>query len=210
MSNLKDDLNSIRLWWKGTSLYKALLTTIPAALALTIIVLKIIALAIIAMTAVTGCSSKEKPPPYKLIFDTEPNVNDSAPMKVDVFLLKSNEEFMSADFFSLQDKAKGTLGDKLVNSDLLFIRPSQPTHCLLEKNLPEANYIGLIAEYKNLSGKKWRISFPVPVPEKPSFYEFWRSPSNELHVCIKVTNNGLSLIKECNLSCTAGAKETNE
>ncbi|BET96737.1 type VI secretion system lipoprotein TssJ [Xenorhabdus sp. TCT-1] len=145
-------------------------------------------------------------PPYKLIFNTESNVNDSAPVKVDVFLLKSNEEFISADFFSLQSKAQNTLGDKLVNKTLFFIRPFQPTHCLLEKNQPEANYIGLIAEYKELNGKKWRISFPVPVPEKPSFYEFWRTPSDELRLCVKVTNTGLSLIKECNLSCVTGDK----
>ncbi|PHM73432.1 outer membrane lipoprotein [Xenorhabdus kozodoii] len=132
-------------------------------------------------------------------------------MKIDIFLLKSNEEFMSADFFSLQDNArKNMLGDKLVNKNQLFIRPSQATHCLLEKSQPEANYIGLIAEYKELNGKKWRISFPVPVPEKPSFYEFWRSPSDELRVCVKVTNHGLSLIKECHLSCVAGAEKNNE
>ncbi|WP_228005638.1 type VI secretion system lipoprotein TssJ [Xenorhabdus sp. BG5] len=159
-----------------------------------------------ALIAITGCSSKANLPPYKLIFNSASNVNDSAPVKIDVFLLKSNEEFMSADFFSLQDKAQNTLGDKLVNKNLLFIRPFQPTHCLLEKNQPEANYIGLIVEYKKLNGKKWRISFPVPVPEKPSFYEFWRTPSDELRLCVKVTNNGLSLIKECNLSCVTGDK----
>nr|WP_244186210.1 type VI secretion system lipoprotein TssJ [Xenorhabdus ishibashii] len=158
------------------------------------------------LIAITGCSSKTNLPPYKFIFNTESNVNDYAPVKINIFLLKSNEEFMSADFFSLQNKAQNTLGDKLVNKDLLFILPSQSTHCLLEKNQPEANYIGLIAEYKTLNGKKWRILFPVPVPEKPSFYEFWRTPSDELRLCIKVTNNGLSLINECNLGCVTGDK----
>ncbi|MDC9580748.1 type VI secretion system lipoprotein TssJ [Xenorhabdus sp. PR6a] len=164
----------------------------------------------LVLLTITGCSSKAKLPPYQFIFNTESNVNDSEPMKIDVFLLKSNEAFMSADFFSLQGTAQEALGDKLVNEDQLFILPSQSTHCLMEKNQPEARHIGLIAEYKNLSGKKWRISFPVPVPENPPFYQFWRSPSDELRVCVKVTNKGLSLIKECHSSCAAGDKENNE
>ncbi|KMJ44196.1 hypothetical protein AB204_15685 [Xenorhabdus khoisanae] len=165
------------------------------------------------LITLAGCSSQEKKtklPPYKIIFTNTSNVNNSSPLKIHLILLKSNEEFMSADFFALQDKAQDTLGDKMVNEDQFFIRPSQPKHCLLEKNLSEANYIGIIAEYKQLNGKKWRISFPVPIPEKPSFYEFWRSSPDELHVCVKVTNNGLSLIKECNLSCAAGTEENNE
>ncbi len=166
---------------------------------------------IIVMVTITGCSSsEEKLPAYKFIFNTESTINDSAPIKIDLFLLRASEEFMAADFFSLQNNAKDVLGDKLVNEGSLFIRPSQSTHCLLKKNLPEANYIGLVAEYKILNGKKWRTSFPVPVPEKPSFYEFWRSPSDELYVCVKVTPQGLTLIKECNLSCAAGVEKNNE
>ncbi|MDC9593288.1 type VI secretion system lipoprotein TssJ [Xenorhabdus sp. IM139775] len=169
----------------------------------------IIPLTFVLLT-ITGCSSKATLPPYKFIFNTESDVNDSAPVKIDIFLLKSNEAFMAADFFSLQGKVQDALGDKVVNADQLFIRPAQSTACLTEKNQPEVGYIGLIAEYKKLSGKKWRISFPVPVPEKPPFYEFWRSPSDELRVCVKVTNDGLSLIKECNSSCAAGDKESDE
>ncbi|WP_244589862.1 type VI secretion system lipoprotein TssJ [Xenorhabdus budapestensis] len=149
----------------------------------------------------TGCSSQpEKLPPYKLIFNIASNVNDSAPLKVHVFLLKSNEEFMSTDFFSLQDKVKDTLGDKLVNEDRFFILPFERAHYLLEKNQPEISYIGIIAEYKQLDGKKWRTSFPVPVPEKPPFYEFWRFAPDELQVCVKVTGKGLSPT----LNCAAG------
>ncbi|PHM45503.1 outer membrane lipoprotein [Xenorhabdus mauleonii] len=117
---------------------------------------------------------------------------------------------MSADFFSLQGKDKAALGDKLVNETQFFLRPSQPTYCVMEKNQSEANYIGVIAEYSQLNGKKWRIAFPVPIPEKPSFYEFWRSSPDELNLCVKVTHNGLSVIKECNLSCTAETEENNE
>ncbi|MBD2805772.1 type VI secretion system lipoprotein TssJ [Xenorhabdus sp. ZM] len=163
------------------------------------------------LLAMPGCSSQEKKlPPYKIIFDATSDVNHSAPLKMHVILLKSPEKFMSADFFSLQDNAQNTLGDKLVNEDSFFIRPSQSIDCLSEKYSPEADYIGVIAEYNQLDDKKWRLSFPVPLPEKPAFYEFWRSSPDELHVCIKATNNGLSLVKECHLSCPVGVSENNE
>ncbi|MDX7989789.1 type VI secretion system lipoprotein TssJ [Xenorhabdus littoralis] len=163
------------------------------------------------LLTIAGCSSEEKKlPPYKIIFDTASGSNNSAPLKMRVILLKSSEKFMSADFFSLQENAQNVLDDKLINEDQLFVRPSQPIHCLLEKNKSEANYIGIIAEYQQLNGKKWRLSFPVPIPEKPAFYEFWRSVPDELRVCVKVTNNGLSLIKKCDLSCTAGNEENDE
>ncbi|OTA19575.1 lipoprotein [Xenorhabdus beddingii] len=164
------------------------------------------------LMVMAGCSSPPaKLPPYEIIFETaSAGINDSAPLKMHIILLKSDEEFMSADFFALQDKAQNTLGDKMINEDQFFIRPSQSTHCLVEKNLPEARYIGIIAEYRQLGDKKWRISFPVPRPERPSSYQFWRSSPDELRVCVKVTNHGLILIKECDLSCTAGNEENNE
>ncbi|WP_319930909.1 type VI secretion system lipoprotein TssJ [Xenorhabdus santafensis] len=176
--------------------------------------LVVISLIIISLTIITGCSSSSsqpKLPPYKIIFDTTSDMNNFAPLKMHVLLLKSREEFMSAEFFSLQRKDKAALGDKLVNENQFFLRPSRSTYCVIEKNQSEANYIGVIAEYSQLSGKKWRIAFPVPLPpEKPSFYEFWRSSPDELNVCVKVTHNGLSSIQKCNLSCTAETEENNE
>ncbi|MCC8378252.1 MULTISPECIES: type VI secretion system lipoprotein TssJ [unclassified Xenorhabdus] len=141
-----------------------------------------------------GCSSQqpEKLPPYQLVFNIAPNVNDSAPLKIDVMLLKSKEEFMSADFFSLQGNAKAALGDKLVNEDRFFILPTEHVRHLLEQNQPEIHYIGIVAEYRQLDGKKWRIALPVSVPAKPPFYKFWRSAPDKLQVCIKVTGSGLT------------------
>ncbi|CDH27035.1 conserved hypothetical protein (putative lipoprotein of SST VI cluster) [Xenorhabdus bovienii str. Jollieti] len=148
----------------------------------------------------TGCSSSEqkKSPPYQLIFRATNNVNDSAPLKIHVILLKSTSEFMSADFFSLQGHAQAVLGNKLINSEQLFLLPFQHKYFLLEKNIPEANSIGIFAEYKQLDGKKWRIALPVPIPEPPAFYKFWTSPPDTLDICIQVTANGLNFIDKCN------------
>ncbi|WP_275375760.1 type VI secretion system lipoprotein TssJ, partial [Xenorhabdus bovienii] len=59
------------------------------------------------LIAVAGCSSSAKKlTPYKIIFDTTSGVNNSAPLKMHIILLKSREKFMSADFFSLQENAQ--------------------------------------------------------------------------------------------------------
>ncbi|MDX7985944.1 type VI secretion system lipoprotein TssJ [Xenorhabdus sp. 12] len=147
------------------------------------------------LITLTGCSSspkQEKLPLYKFIFTALDNVNDSAPLKISIVLLKSNIEFMSADFFSLQANVQTVLGDKLINAEQFFLLPSQHQYSWSEKKIPEASYIGIFAEYKQLNGKKWRIVFPVPVPEQPSFYEFWSSPPDELIICIQVTDKGLN------------------
>jgi type VI secretion system protein VasD len=154
----------------------------------------------------TGCSSSPPPdvktPPYKLIFNTAGNVNNSAPLKIHIILLTSQEDFMSADFFALQSKAKETLGDKLVSEDQFFILPNKNKYSFLEKNQPEASYIGVIAEYSQLNNKKWRIVFPTPALEHIPFYKFWRSKPDALQTCIKVTGNGLTP----DLNCVAGTE----
>ncbi|PHM72502.1 type VI secretion system lipoprotein TssJ [Xenorhabdus kozodoii] len=167
-----------------------------ALLFLHVVVFNIIVFNILVLT---GCSSSEqkKSPPYQLIFHATNNVNDSAPLKIHVILLKSTSGFMSADFFSLQGNAQAVLGNQLVNSEQLFLLPFQHKRFLLEKNIPEASYIGILAEYKQLDGKKWRISLPVPTLKPSAFYQFWASPPDTLDICIQVTANGLNFIDKC-------------
>ncbi|MDC9595423.1 type VI secretion system lipoprotein TssJ [Xenorhabdus anantnagensis] len=150
------------------------------------------------LIALTGCSSSEqkKLPPYNLIFYATNNVNDSSPLKIRVFLLKSNSKFISADLFSLQDNAQKELGNSLINSDAFFLLPSQHNYFLSEKNNPEASYIGILAEYKQLDGKKWRISLPIPSPKKPAFYKFGAASPDTLDIYIEVTANALNFINK--------------
>ena len=48
-----------------------------------------------------------------------------APIKIRVLLLRSDAEFMDADFFSLQNDAKSVLGNSLLDSDQFFLTPGQ-------------------------------------------------------------------------------------
>ncbi|EIM36012.1 type VI secretion system protein VasD [Enterobacter cloacae subsp. cloacae GS1] len=69
-------------------------------------------------------------------------------------LLKSDADFMSSDFYSLQNNASATLGANLLNSDVFFLMPGQLSKTLSGQSSPEARYIGVMAEYQALDGKK--------------------------------------------------------
>ena len=96
---------------------------------------------------VSGCtsSSHSDPSRYNLQFQAHPQINDSAPLKVRVLLLKSDADFMSSDFYSLQNNASATLGANLLNSDVFFLMPGQLSKTLSGQSDPEARYIGVMA-----------------------------------------------------------------
>lgn len=104
---------------------------------------------------VSGCtsSSHSDPSRYNLQFQAHPQINESAPLKVRVLLLKSDADFMSSDFYSLQNNASATLGANLLNSDVFFLMPGQLSKTLSGQSSPDARYIGVMAEYQMLDGK---------------------------------------------------------
>lgn len=153
---------------------------------------------LMVFTLLSGCSSSSHSVPthYSLVFRAHPQVNDAAPLKVRVFLLKSDADFMSADFYSLQNNAAGLLGGNLLNSDQFFLMPGQLNKTLKGQTTPEARYIGILAEYQTLDGKKWRLSLPLPVPDEGHFYQIWQSSSEELKADIIADISGLRAVSE--------------
>jgi len=151
-----------------------------------------------ALTLISGCasSSRSVPSNYSLNFKAHPQINDSAPLKVRVLLLKSDADFMSADFYSLQNNAQAVLGTNLLNSDEFFLMPGQLNKTLSGQSVEGARYIGIMAEYQSLDGKKWRISLPLPVPSQNSIYKFWKWSSDELQANIFLDVNGVRAVSE--------------
>ena len=94
------------------------------------------------LALIGGCtsSSHSDPSRYNLQFQAHPQINDSAPLKVRVLLLKSDADFMSSDFYSLQNNASATLGANLLNSDVFFLMPGQLSKTLSGQSSPEALY----------------------------------------------------------------------
>ncbi|CCG88442.1 type VI secretion system lipoprotein TssJ [Erwinia piriflorinigrans] len=149
-----------------------------------------------ASILLAGCvsSSHSVPARYSLVFQAHPQINDSAPLKVRVLLLKSDADFMAADFYSLQTHPQGVLGQNLLNSEQFFLMPGQTDKKLLGQTSPEARYIGIMAEYQALDGKKWRISLPVPLPTERHFYQFWQGDADNLRADIIADINGVRVI----------------
>ena len=103
---------------------------------------------------------------------------------------------MSADFWSLQNNADSALGGNLLNSDEFFLMPGQLSKTLTGNSSPEARYIGVMAEYQALDGKKWRISLPLPVQGESHFYEFWKPSEDALEANIFLDVNGIRVISK--------------
>lgn len=144
-----------------------------------------------------GSSSQNEPGRYSLQFQAHPQINNSAPLKVRVLLLKSNAEFKSSDFYSLQNNEQAVLGASLLNSEEFFLISGKSTNTLSGNSSPEARYIGVIAEYQVLDGKKWRVSIPLPQPGKKSFWQFWKlSKDNELQASLYLDINGIRVVQQ--------------
>lgn len=153
---------------------------------------------IFLITFVSGCSS----PPlngttrYNFQFISHPKINGSAPLKVRVVMLKSDAEFMSADFYSLQNNCQKVLAGNLINSDEFFLLPGRFSKQLNGENIPEARYIGVMAEYQSLDGKMWRVSFPLSRTGDIPFWQFWDRLSGHVQADLYFDANGIRVVQQ--------------
>ena len=144
-----------------------------------------------------GCSSSTPPVAYyNLDVQAQNQVNGGAPLKVRVMLLTSDADFMSADFYSLQNQPATALGSAQLNTQQFFLTPDQRSKTLRIRSLPEARFIGIMAEYQALDGKVWRLSLPVPDGDAPAFWAFWKRNDGELNTRIVAGVNGLRVEKQ--------------
>jgi type VI secretion system protein VasD len=120
-----------------------------------------------------GCSTpppKPLPPTIvQIALSADPGVNPdsrgrASPIVVRVFELKTLAAFNDADFFSLWDREKETLGEDLVAREEIQLRPGEQKK--LERTLaPQARHIGVLAAYRDLERAKWRGTL-TPAPNK--------------------------------------------
>lgn len=146
----------------------------------------------------SGCtsSSHSDPSRYNLHFQAYPQINESSPLKVQVLLLKSDADFMSSDFYSLQNNTSVTLGANLLNRDVFFLMPGQLSKTLSGQISPGVRYIGVMAEYKMLDRKKWRVSLPLPALDENHIYQFWKLSTNEFQAKVFLDENGIRVISQ--------------
>jgi type VI secretion system protein VasD len=138
-----------------------------------------IAAAVISLT-LTGCSSTPKPAPpatptvLAAALSANANVNPDArgrpsPVTVRVYGLKTRAAFDTADFFSLYDKDKQTLGGDLVDKEEFQLMPGE-NRPLGKQLASDIVYLGVFAAFRDLERAQWRAVVRV-VPGQISVFD---------------------------------------
>ncbi len=139
---------------------------------------------IVSYTILTGCSSTPKPPIAMISLNVQPNINpfpasttetktpEARPVVIRFYELTSLAAFSSADFFSVFNDYKTTLGNELITSEEFRLVPGHKQKFNRALNI-DTHYVGVVAAYKDLEQSQWRASTAIPPKEKaPEIYIF--------------------------------------
>jgi type VI secretion system protein VasD len=117
----------------------------------------------------SACAAKPpKPDPAHAELIVSGDVNPDAsgrasPVVVRVYQLRNDGEFNGADFFSVYEKEKETLGASLVSREEYVLAPGENRKLELPLNA-ETRFIAVVAAFRDIRTARWRaISRP---PEK--------------------------------------------
>src|SRR5262245_16244842 len=128
---------------------------------------RVFAAMLVVGIALAGCASRPAVIQANIVAGTDVNPDARgrpSPIMVKVFELKSLAAFDTADFFSLFEKDKETLGSELVGRDELTLIPGE-RKALAREMKPETRYVGVVAAFRDLERATWRAAFSVP-PKK--------------------------------------------
>jgi type VI secretion system protein VasD len=121
--------------------------------------------AALTLPVIAGCASGPKPVIARITLEASAGVNPDqrgrpSPVAVKLFELKSLASFERADFFSLFDRERETLGSELVGRDELVMKPGD--HVSQERKLsPEVRFIGVLVGFRDLERSQWRLAIPI-------------------------------------------------
>ena len=126
-------------------------------------------LLVAAALLLSACAAKPpKPAPAHAELIVSGDVNPDAsgrasPVVVRVYQLRNDGEFNGADFFSVYEKEKETLGASLVSREEYVLAPGEDRKLELPLNA-ETRFIAVVAAFRDIRTARWRaISRP---PEK--------------------------------------------
>lgn len=147
-----------------------------------------------------GCASTERAAaiPYQVELLADANVNPDiknrpSPIVIRVFELRADAAFEASSFFSLQDKPEQVLGQEMIATDRIIMRPGEKK-LFNRPGSVDARSIGLIAEYRDLEANRWRKVIPLPPPKQLNLYKFWQTSPDQLKVRVAIKNGGIDLL----------------
>ncbi len=146
----------------------------------------------------SGCASTPKPRTFTGHFTVATNVNPDhqgrpSPVVVKIYHLKKIKTFQAADFFSLYDKGKKVLGDDLIFVEERELHPGL-NYYFSTSVAPKAQYVAVIAEFRDIEKSQWRVVTKVP---KKCFFDFLKR-RRTLHVDVIDRKVSVDFIKKNN------------
>lgn len=127
-----------------------------------------------AAALMLGCSSGPKlPKPVKPVqlditltaaADLNPDGrNRPSPAVVRIYELQATAGFDAADFFSLFDKDRETLGVDMNTRDEFVLQPGQ-TLTIKREAKSDTRHVAVLVAYRDLERARWRAATPVAAP----------------------------------------------
>ena len=93
--------------------------------------------------------------------DINPDSDGQAsPLVIRYYELKSATAFNNAAFFALYDSDLAELGDDLLNSEEIELKPGQVVEIARDLK-PETRFIGILAAYRDIDNATWRVVQPI-------------------------------------------------
>lgn len=122
-----------------------------------------------AITLLSGCANPNTIPlstTIQSVYYLNPNTyNRPSPIIIVIYQLKNVSSFKQANFYSIYNHASKTLGNSLIDKEQIEIKPNQTKNLKLHLST-KANYVGIIAAYRNINRAQWRRIIEVPTDVK--------------------------------------------
>jgi len=130
--------------------------------------LRLLLVASVATLVLAGCS--HKPPVLKInlrgdaVLNPDPS-GASLPVVVYLHQLKRRDKFEAAEFRALWKSPGDALGNDLVESQELTLRPGEERHIDIQRNL-DTRFLGVVALFRTPEGDRWRRVLPLDPKKK--------------------------------------------
>ena len=119
----------------------------------------------VAALAGVGCAKPPPPPPPPTLLEldlrTAPELNPDlrgrpSPLVLRTYELKTRAAFDAADFFSLWDREKETLGAELVARDELVLQPGATGRRIERRAQEDTRVFAVVAAFRDIERARWR------------------------------------------------------
>ncbi|TCV98819.1 type VI secretion system VasD/TssJ family lipoprotein [Biostraticola tofi] len=151
---------------------------------------------LLAILWLAGCSSSEvnRKTEYILTFIIRDDLNDGMPLRIRIFPVRNEDDFMRATFYELQAVNPKMDNDILPGENSIFIVPGEQSKFYPLQLAANISHIGLFAEFKQFDAQQWRLLLPAsPTVELSVWQKVIKAAPAPREVFIRLDRTGLSI-----------------